>query len=1228
MMDAEDDDDDMADLFSFGMDTEPPSPEPETVPTPTNNPTTPTKNITAADPMSEIEELFNDSDDSFLRMLDEHPVTPKDEGAGEGGTKKIVSNDPETEDIMKWLDEEDTDADALLAAVADESAQKAEEQKQKQEAKQKAAEEAKAAAAAQPPPAPVVPPAPVYESLEEVLQAPDSTKLQILEHWEQKEKCQLKDGQLRPLLWCRLIGGKSLGELLASSLADSFQAFIQQTAEDDNTTTVDQELQSWIGTEAAKLAPRVVRANPHGTTVTEAEEAIQSILLYHYHSNATKETNGGDAANNSTSMAISVQDPLLPPVVCAILSAGVPKLATPVLMSHLVPSFMPFVALTPEERWEASKLLHSQFYLLACYHLPMLVYHLDRYVPGWYWPLRPKADDNKNDEEKENLRNRPGNLQNQGVIPPSWLMTHLVGECGGTFLDPNRLLQLLDLVFTNENNSLRFFLVLAVLEQHSDSWLELTGKELTDSLTQHMQDSSSLTVEEWAARARAMKQATPDSVVDRLRTAEDEAVRVALKERQKRAEAALKARLEAEAAAHREAQERKAEEARTRLTRARLVAYYYKFNPSKAANIDKIMDTYKGRFEELDFKLKRKYGVGFNPALPPKKNQPSTLEAANESMKKTMASMNEGIKRMAEEALPLSVLRPDNPLNEHEDTDEIRKKEHRVSVSVKVGETLPYVCMTREQANDIRRVCLQKDLPMPLRFYLVDTRADEVAEQQGRFPTAARLTPETLLDPELLQKYEDSFEAVRGSFHICVMGEGHSAIPALYNQKRTPALEEYMRQDEARTNDCALFFVKRGFPFVSVLEGGFASAHAWLLREGPKKGLEVKHLLVDYDPDVSLFGQMEKIKKEQVGYKAQRALNALLEASLPTSNLEVEAGQNSDTTGMLQRKTSEDNAARGPLSFFGRRQQNAPANTTATSGDTAEAPAPGPGITVPGIGAGFFRRQQSAEGEKAGESANAPETPAAGPGITVPGAGFFRRQQVAQDKQPTENKSTEEGEKDESKAAAPTPPEVAIAPAAATAAPAPAPAPATAAQPQNRFSRWRQAAASAINANDELSQPGQGQPPAVGNRFGGAMGMLGRAVNQDNANNNAGNNRQQPLRRNPFARFGGGGAAGAGGGAPPGSEAAKAALTTASNAFGGLMKVAQNRPGFNRSASSDTGPDKPKDQQPQQQPPQQPASKVVSPPPRADEVASEGSSLANGDKGSSPNKDEPAIRAV
>lgn len=113
-------------------------------------------------------------------------------------------------------------------------------------------------------------------------------------------------------------------------------------------------------------------------------------------------------------------------------------------------------------------------------------------------------------------------------------------------------------------------------------------------------------------------------------------------------------------------------------------------------------------------------------------------------------------------------------------------------------------------------------------------------------------------------------------------------MPSLYNQKVTPKLQHYIDEDESRTSLCALFFVKKGFPFVSILDGGFVQAHAWLCREGPKRHLDAESVLVDYNED-SFFGRLEKTYKTQqelanatAREKTQHALQSFLDSSMVT----------------------------------------------------------------------------------------------------------------------------------------------------------------------------------------------------------------------------------------------------------------------------------------------------------------------------------------------------------
>jgi len=138
----------------------------------------------------------------------------------------------------------------------------------------------------------------------------------------------------------------------------------------------------------------------------------------------------------------------------------------------------------------------------------------------------------------------------------------------------------------------------------------------------------------------------------------------------------------------------------------------------------------------------------------------------------------------------------------------------------------------------------------------VDSRPDELLKRQGAFPTAARLSPEDLMEPERIQQKVEFFESLRGAVHICIMGEGFSSFPSLYGHPLDKNEQKLLDNDQSRTNMCALFFIKKGFPFVSVLDGGFAAAHAWIARDCDS--LSLNDVLVDYDDESSLFADLEK----------------------------------------------------------------------------------------------------------------------------------------------------------------------------------------------------------------------------------------------------------------------------------------------------------------------------------------------------------------------------------
>jgi hypothetical protein len=720
---------------------------------------------------------------------------------------------------------------------------------------------------------------PVFASFAEAMASKEATVEQIRSLFV-KEQSRSDDrivtGTQRVELYCRMICHKSLDAIVGGSLADSFDQWRASRPEVQfDSDPRETNCTTWI--QQQKLALSIAQLTSR--TAAECEKDLIDLVLYHQHSSQQKHTVASSETGDTQHSAVR-KDHLLPMVAATLLASGIPTSAAAVVLSQIIPSYMPLLALPPEtERWEAALFLHSEFYLLACYHVPLLVFHLDRYFPGWYWPKLPIDDpsDSGNGTPEETSAVAVGrNLTKQGQIPPSWLLSHLSGECDGTALPMDMVLMLWDGIFTEPNNATRFFLALAVLERFAPSLLLLTGDKLGDALRDVWslkgidEDKEASDKEwryEWWSEALCLQSSTPVSVLERLQNVEDQAVQHALQRRQERAETALRERLEAEATAYKETQELKAEEARQRLSRARLVAFYRKHAPDKESNIEKIMETYAGRLDVLDAKLKEKYGEGFNPAIkakpPPPPKTPSSI----------LAKMNRGLKSK-KSGIDDEVL--ENAFEE--------RKPDQVSVFVSAEEVLPIVCWSKEAAAargvDHRRRNVKSRKQRALKFYLIDCRSDEAAQEQGKFPTAFRLSPETLQDPEKLQEHEDTFESFRGAVHLAIMGEGFNAIPGLYSQKLSPKLQELMEQDESRTNLCALFFQKRGFCFVSLLSGGFCAAHSWLVREGPKHHLNATAVLVDYNPETAIFGQLEKLHNASVTEKAQRKMASLLEASM------------------------------------------------------------------------------------------------------------------------------------------------------------------------------------------------------------------------------------------------------------------------------------------------------------------------------------------------------------
>lgn len=444
----------------------------------------------------------------------------------------------------------------------------------------------------------------------------------------------------RAHLWAKIICGKTFEDIDNGSLAESYREW-------DSKWEVPKELE---GGEFGKMVENLLNEGSGARKGDNDDyEAKKRQLMSVSYFQCCNKTTLSSSLSSASSLGI---DSLIPPVALAILESGFPPASASVVLSQIEPSAMPLLRLAHEERYLAAKALHSEFYLLACYHLPLLVMHLDRHCPGWYWPKAPITVDDgcgepthddengKVDSTNEDAEDgHPGestvkdqkksDLDQNGLVPLSWFVTNFAGEFGGSCLNHHILLQLWDNILTEGDHSWKYFLAIAILDKKSDLLLMSRGDELKRDLekivnfqagsttraesfvggsSEGNQESTNCVImaREWLAGAKSLMDSTPSSVIELLRSADDRAVASAIKVRQTKLDQEVQAQLEKHEEAQRREREERRKEADRELNKARLIAYYRTYNPEKVDTIDQILKLFDGRMEVLNEKLTKK----------------------------------------------------------------------------------------------------------------------------------------------------------------------------------------------------------------------------------------------------------------------------------------------------------------------------------------------------------------------------------------------------------------------------------------------------------------------------------------------------------------------------------------------------------------------------------------------------------------------------------------------
>nr|CCA19704.1 conserved hypothetical protein [Albugo laibachii Nc14] len=143
-------------------------------------------------------------------------------------------------------------------------------------------------------------------------------------------------------------------------------------------------------------------------------------------------------------------------------------------------------------------------------------------------------------------------------------------------------------------------------------------------------------------------------------------------------------------------------------------------------------------------------------------------------------------------------------------------------------EPLSSVSKTNTTKHHMR---LNKAQHRALRYFVVDCRALRSSQdlECGQIPSAYTLDPSVFDSPELIAKALEALEPLKSLVHIVLVGSGVGISAILIKDENMKSkVRDAVRHDVDNLNRAALFFQKQDFRFVSILDGGFASWHAFM----------------------------------------------------------------------------------------------------------------------------------------------------------------------------------------------------------------------------------------------------------------------------------------------------------------------------------------------------------------------------------------------------------------
>ena len=205
---------------------------------------------------------------------------------------------------------------------------------------------------------------------------------------------------------------------------------------------------------------------------------------------------------------------------------------------------------------------------------------------------------------------------------------------------------------------------------------------------------------------------------------------------------------------------------------------------------------------------------------------------------------------------------------------------------------------------------LKNDLP----FIVIDCRTEN-EQQTGTLPNSDLLSKDAYTDPEYLSNIPNHYFQFKGEFHICLMGSGVFKTKDEQSklESETDDEEDYVQN---MLENLLQIFLDNGFPYVSVVEGGYQKIHEFVMHYQLQIEKHDTSMCLVCNPDGPKYNSLIKNSLKRIGTKLVGRVRAFSSAVKNIVRTETVQFVTTEEVKLEPRKAISRKGSSEGLNFF------------------------------------------------------------------------------------------------------------------------------------------------------------------------------------------------------------------------------------------------------------------------------------------------------------------------